>query len=121
MIRRLELKDLPRLKELGFPYEIGPDFIEGLCAVDGNDEVVMFVGAFSRAEVHMCVDGQWATPGARLALLKQVHDAMERELKARNVGQVITWFGSEMKRFKVRLQKLGWAKSDLTGWYREVK
>lgn len=120
MIRSIRKSDLPRLKELGFEHEIGADFIEGVCAVDENDSVVMFAGAWSRAEVHMAVDGSFSTPGARLALLKQVHDAMERELKARNVGQAITWFGSELKQFKKRLQKFGWVKSELTSWHRQI-
>jgi hypothetical protein len=46
---------------------------------------------------------------------------MEKELKARNVGQAITWFGGELKRFKVRLQRLGWVKSEFTGYFREIK
>jgi len=121
VIRQLRIDDLPRLKELGFEYEIGADFIQGVCAVDENDVVVMVAGAWSRAEVHLCVDSSFSTPGARLALLGQVHDAMEKELKARNVGQAITWFGGELKRFKVRLQKLGWKKTELTSWFREIK
>lgn len=121
MIRNLRLSDLPRLKELGFEHEIGSDFIEGKCAVDENDVVVMFAGAWSRAEVHMCVDPSFSTPGARLALLGQVHDAMEQELKSRNVGQAITWFGNEFKRFRTRLQRMGWVKSEFTHWFREIK
>lgn len=121
MIRNIRQSDLPRLKELGFEHQIGNDFIEGICAVDENDVVVMFAGAWLRAEVHMCTDGSWATPGARLALLNQVHGAMERELKSRNVGQAITWFDEGKKRFKARLQGLGWVKSEFTSWFREIK
>lgn len=121
VIRKIRKEDLPRLKELGFEHEIGHDFLEGICAVDENDKVVMFAGAWLRAEVHMCTDGSWGTPGARLALLNQVHDAMERELKSRNVGQAITWFDEGRKRFKARLQRLGWMKSEFTSWYRIVR
>jgi hypothetical protein len=121
MIRKILQSDLPRLKELGFDHEIGPDFLEGICAVDENDVVVMFAGAWSRAEVHMCTDPSFSTPGARLALLSQVHDAMESELKSRNVGQAITWFDESKKRFQSRLKRLGWVKSEFTGWYRIVR
>jgi hypothetical protein len=120
VIRLIRTSDLPRLKELGFEHELGFDFMEGVVATDENDVVVMFAGAWSRAEVHMTLDKTWGTPGLRLALLQQVHARMEQRLKARNVGQAITWFGGEMQRFKQRLEALGWRKSELTSWIREI-
>jgi hypothetical protein len=119
MIRKVRNSDLPRLKELGFEHEFTSDFIEGICATDENDVVVMFAGAWSRAEVHMASDKTWGTPGARLALLQQVHREMEKHLKARNVGQVITWLDG-MKGFSRRLHNLGWFKSQLTSWHRRI-
>lgn len=119
-MRPIRQSDIPRLKELGFEHEFSTDFIEGICATDENDVVVMFAGAWSRAEVHMALDKEWGTPGSRLALLQQVHGEMEKYLKARGVGQAITWFGGELKRFKKRLEKLGWVKSELTSWHRRI-
>jgi hypothetical protein len=120
LIRAIRSSDLTRLKELGFEHEIGSDFLEGICATDEHDVVVMFAGAFSRAEVHMALDKGFGTPGLRLALLQQVHNEMEKALKRRGVGQAITWFGDELKCFKRRLQHFGWVKSQLTGWTRRV-
>lgn len=120
MIRAIRLSDVPRLKALGFQHEFSSDFLEGICATDENDVVVMFAGAWSRAEVHMALDKEWGTPGARLALLQQVHGEMEKALEARGVGQVVTWFGDELRSFKRRLQHFGWVKSQLTGWTRRV-
>jgi hypothetical protein len=120
MIRNIREDDIPRLRELGFEHEFGADFMEGVVAVNENDIPVMFVGAWSRAEVHMAIDKEWGTPGSRLALFQQVHCEMEKELKSRSVGQVVTWFGGELKSFKKRLQKLGWIKSELTSWHRRI-
>lgn len=120
MIRPTRADDIPRLKELGLMHEFGKDFIEGICAVDEHDMPILFVGAWHRAEVHCSIDHKWSTPGARLALLQQVHVEMERELKRRDIGQVVTWFGGELKGFKRRLQRLGWIKSEFTGWTRRV-
>lgn len=112
--------DLPRLRELGFDRKFGPDFMDGLVFTDQDDIAVMFCGAWSRAEVHLCIDKNWSTPGARWQVLKDIHLAMEKSLKQKGVGQAITWFGDELKRFKRRLTTTGWVKSELTSWHKEL-
>lgn len=120
MIRHIRPSDLPRLKELGFEHEFTPDFMEGICATDENDVVVVFAGAWSRAEVHMALDKGFGTPGLRLALFQQVHREMEKSLNARNVGMVVTWLDGSMKSFHRRLQNLGWVKTQLQSWNRRI-
>lgn len=122
LIRPIRKADVPRLKELenGYEFEFGDDFIDGLCAVDGDDSPVMFIGAWRRAEVHMVLDKGWSTPGARLFLLKEMHEAMRSDLKAKGFGQAVTWFDDVKDRFKDRLQSWGWVKSTLTSWHKQL-
>lgn len=122
VLRKIRPDDIPTLKQLqqGFKWEFGPDFIGGLCAVDEHDTPVMFVGGWARAEVHIAVDSKWSTPGARLFLLKQLHEAMRYELKAKGFNQAVTWFDEARDRFKDRLQSWGWVKSKLISWHREL-
>lgn len=122
MIRPIRVSDYARLKELenGYEFKFDGDFIEGLCAVDEHDSPVMFVGAWHRAEVHIVLDRKWSTPGARLFLLKELHDAMRVELKQKGIGQAVTWFDEARDRFKDRLQSWGWVKSQLTSWHKEL-
>jgi hypothetical protein len=122
VIRQLRKTDIPRLKELenGFTWEFDGDFIEGLAAVDEHDSPVMFVGAWRRAEVHIAVDPKWSTPGARFLQLKELHEAMRVELKAKGFSQAVTWFEDVKDRFVERLQTWGWVKSQLTSWHKEL-
>jgi hypothetical protein len=126
MIRAIRKSDLPRLKELqdGFEWEFGSDFIEGIVATDEHDNPIMFCGAWGRAEVHVAMDKAWSTPGARLALFHQVHDAMNDELKREGFEQVVTWFDKDAtkaaKRFQKRLGILGWIMSEKRSWHRRL-
>lgn len=122
MIRPIRESDKARLKELenGFAWDFGADWIEGLVAVDENDQPVIYAGAWSRAEVHVALDKKWSTPGARHALLKQLHDAMQVELKAKGFSQAVTWFDDVKDRFIERLQGWGWVKSNLTSWHKQL-
>lgn len=122
MIRAIRESDKRRLKELesGFAWEFGSDWIEGLVAVDENDEPVIFAGAWSRAEVHITLDKKWSTPGARLFLLKELHDAMRAELKTKGIGQAVTWFDETRERFKDRLKSWGWLESQKKSWHKEL-
>jgi hypothetical protein len=124
MIRKIRQKDIPRLKELedGFEWEFGRDFIEGLVAVDENDVPVMFCGAWHLAEVHVALDKGWSTPGARLCLLKEIHDAMNDQLKRKGFEQVVTWFeeSKAAKRFQKRLGLWGWIMSAKRSFHRRL-
>ena len=122
MIRELRESDLPRLKELhnGFDWTFGPDFMAGMVATDSQDRPVIFAGAWSRAEVHLAIDASWETAGIRYALLLQIHDAMEREMKARGIGQAVTWF-EKTEAFCRRLIEFGWVKSHSTSYHKEIR
>lgn len=122
MIRPIRKTDIRRLKELedGFEWEFGDDFIEGLVAVDENDEPIMFAGAWQRAEVHITLDKKWSTPGARFLLLKELHDAMQAEMKRKGIGQVVTWFEGAVDRFQKRLETWGWIMSDKRSFHRRI-
>ena len=112
--------DMAKLKELGVEWEFNDDIIGCLVSVDEHDQPIMCAAAWYRAEVHLALDHKWSTPGARLFALKELHDAMHEELKRKHIGQAITWFGEELKRFKTRLQAWGWVKSQLTSWHRRI-
>jgi len=118
MIRNILPKDLPKLKELA-DWEFGPDYLKGLVLVDSSDEPIVFVGAWQLAEVHLAMNPSWGTPGARLAALKEIHAAMERELSALKVGQVVTWF-EKCSAFTRRMKQLGWVMSEKISWHRGI-
>jgi hypothetical protein len=121
LIRPIRRDDIAKLKSLGgYEWTFEHDFIEGLVFTDEQDQPVLFAGAWHRAEVHLAVDHEWATPGARLLALKQLHDAMENELAVRGVGQVITWIDDKLKRFSKRLEVWGWIESQKKSWQRRV-
>jgi hypothetical protein len=127
VIRPIRAEDIATLQQLqnGFDWEFGPDYLQGLVATDDADVPVMFMAAWIRAEVHMVVDSKWATPGTRLCFLQQMHDAMEVELKVRNVGQAVTWFDAAVtkleRRFLQRMAGMGWVRSERISWHREVR
>jgi len=121
VIRPIRRDDIAKLKSLGgFEWEFGLDFIEGLVSVDANDQPIMFAGAWHRAEVHIAVDAKYSTPGARLLLLKELHDAMQAEMRSRGIGQAVTWFDETKDRFKQRLQSWGWIESQKKSWHKEI-
>lgn len=100
-------------------WQFGPDFLTGLVYTDANDQPVLFAGAWQIAEVHMGMDKSWSTPGARYAALKELHAAMEKELKQLQVGQAVTWF-DRCSAFTRRLKKLGWVMSEKVSWHRGI-
>lgn len=125
MIRLLQEKDIPRLRELegDFEWEFG-DCVGALVAVDENDRPVMYCGAWKRAEVHIALDPKWSTPGARLAFLHKIHSTMNDKLKRDGFEQVVTWFDEKptgaAKRFQKRLGILGWMMSEKRSWHRRL-
>ncbi len=121
MIRPIESRDLGRLKELeiGFSWEFGTDYMAGLVYVDRDDQPVMFVGAWRLAEVHLVVDPAWKNPALRMVALQHIHDAMSAELRNLGVKRTVTWMDG-MKAFGRRLLKLGWIKSSITSWIKEI-
>ena len=133
MTRPLETRDSEALEHLkqhakgDFQWAQGPDFIEGVAFVDREDSPKLVAGAWARAEVHCLIDPNWGTPEQKLEAFKLLHAEMERELAARGVRQVVTWFSpAEMLRaggraFLRRLQDLGWIRSENTSWHRKVE
>ena len=121
-IRSLQHFDIPQVAALDckFPLDFDSDFILGLVASGREAKPVMVAGAWHRAEVHVLIDKSWGTPRERMTVLKELHDAMAVELKARGVSEAVTWFGGEDKSFKRFLQKWGWVKSELTSWHRRI-
>lgn len=72
-----------------------------------------------RAECHAAVSDK-LTPSAKWELLKLLHDGMEKELRMRNVREVVTWFAAE-EPFCRRLLHLGWVRSVMIPFVREVR
>lgn len=120
MIRQIKPSDIPKLRELqgDFEWTFNFDFLEGLVAVDEHDQPIMFAGAWKLAEVHCAIDSKWSTPGARLLMLEELHEAMRLELRRQNVGQAVTWFDDVKERFMHRLKRMGWMKSSKISWHR---
>lgn len=121
MIREIRPSDIPRLKEMQgeYKWDFESDFIDGLVAVDENDNPIMAVGAWMLAEVHCVMDGRWSTPGARLTLLRELHDTMSGNLKRRGYKQAVTWFDA-IDRFCRRLERWGWIRSTKSSFHRSV-
>ena len=122
MLRRIEQRDLARIRQLQAEYawEFGPDFECGYVFVDANDVPVMVTGAWRKAECHMLIDLSWGTPGARQSALEVCHEAMERTLYARGVREVLTYF-DRFENFRRMMMRLGWVKCGKTSWNREVR
>jgi hypothetical protein len=93
--------------------------------VDENDKPIAFAAAWKRAEVHAALDPKFSTPGARLAVLRELHDAVEKELSWDGFKEAVTWFDEkptkEAKRFQKRMSLWGWVKSQKTSWHRGIK
>jgi hypothetical protein len=122
LIRPVEQRDLPRIKELAkeADWEIDDAMLCGFVAVNEQDEPVQFAGAWLIAEVHVALDKNWSTPAMRLLLLKQVHDEMRKELKRCGIRQAVTWFDNTRNRFMRRLESWGWVKSEKVSWHRGI-
>jgi hypothetical protein len=122
VIRPVESRDFERVKQLaiGADWEIDESMFCGLVLVNEADEPMIFAGAWMLAEVHVAVDRAWSTPAVRLHNLKQIHDAMQKQLRLCGVGQAVTWFDNTRNRFLNRLETWGWVKSQKTSWHREI-
>jgi hypothetical protein len=120
VIRRIEERDLPKLRELRSDWELETGCI-GLVLVDENDVPVVFAGAWLLAETHIAIDSKWSTPGARLFALEQIHQAMNDALKEKGIRQAVTWFDGAKDRFRRRMEKWGWVASQKTSWHRLVR
>jgi hypothetical protein len=90
-----------------------------LVAEDASGKELGRVSAEWRAECHAAVDNS-LTPSAKWELLKLLHDGMEKELRMRNVREVVTWFAAE-EPFCRRLLHLGWVRSVMIPFVREVR
>lgn len=97
----------------------GSDFLCGMVAEDESGRVVMAMSAVVRAEVHMQME-PFSTPGARWALMQQMHREMERKVSASGIKRVWTFFDAP-ERFCKRLMHLFWFKSDSALYYRNVR
>lgn len=135
MIRRVEARDIPRLKELhaasGFDWpfpEFGPEFLTARVVVDENDQPVMLAAARKLAEVVMVVDPKWETPGLRMAAFEGVYESVERDLAQAGIPEVVAWIPPQLwdqKAFIRRLKRrFGWAESswrELVGFVRKAR
>lgn len=122
LIRDIRSSDIAKLQAMqeGLDWSFGPEYVEGLVAVDENDDPIMAAGAWKIAEVHCALDRQWSTPGARMLMLKELHAAMEERLRRQGIRQVVTWFDGAKDRFRKRLECLGWIESQKKSWHRRI-
>lgn len=127
MIRRAEPRDLPILRKMQgcFEWTFDRDLAECLVVVDECDVPVMAAAAWKRAEVHM-VSAKSDTPGMRLFMFRELHDAMEKALFCQGIGEAVTWTEidgkcSMWRAFAKRLAALGWVKSERVSWHRRVR
>ena len=121
IVRDIRADDIPALRALGHPVEwtFGADYLVGKVAVDASDRPIGFLGSWLRAECHSALDPEWGTPAMRLAVFHELHGTMERELKARGIGQVLAYF-EKSGAFCRRLRALGWVMSEMQSWHRRV-
>jgi len=115
MIRNVEEKDLPRLRELhkatGFEWEFPENLLSAKVWVDENDEPVMMVGAKVIAEA-VLISSKQQTPGMRLAILRELFDAVKNECMGNGITEAITWIPEVIWRpYSRRLKGLGWVES----------
>lgn len=129
-VRKAVESDLPRLKEIyesrGFTWEF-PEFKEMIAAyvfVDDAGRVVMFAGAEAMACTTLLSDSSWATPRWRLQAFSELHDALEREVKANGFTRSLAFIQPDLaKRFGSRLSRtFGWINGNgWAHWHRKVK
>jgi hypothetical protein len=112
MIRPLQAKDIPRLRELhaasGFAWEF-PDlrsFLSAQVFVDENDIPVILIGARPMAEVVGIFDPAWETAGVKMAAFTALYGAVEADCRAAGIKEVVAWLPPQIaKAFSRRLRR----------------
>jgi hypothetical protein len=130
-IRKLEERDLPRLRELhresGFDYPLpdflAPEFERVTVVVDENDVPVQMTAARKTVEIYAIVDPNWRNPRWRLDALLQSHEEMRQGLLESGYEDVHAWLPPEVeKSFGRRLVGIfGWIPSRWKSYSRRLK
>jgi hypothetical protein len=120
MIRDYKSEDLPELKAIhaasGLNYEF-PDleskaFIAKKISVNDAGEVE--IGAFAKLTVEIigvCRPGDWATPGMKLLILRDLHNQIADELKKFGIEKDVvieeahSWIAPQLRNFFRHLKK----------------
>lgn len=122
MIRDLELKDVPRLKELheAKPFRFDFPKLDELLTckvfVDDNDVPKMMIGAQQGVEILLVSDPEWETPGMRMGMLRAMYVQVEDDLRRQGVKYVGASIPPEIcKGFVRRLRReFGWINDQWT-------
>ena len=117
-IRRVEERDIPRLKEIhdrqcmpyDFPDLTDQEFVTRLVVVDDNDIPVVAGLARKTVEVYGLIDPSWETPAWRFEALVKLHEAMRHELGRQGYHDAHAWIPPNLvKSFARKLKHLfGW-------------
>lgn len=125
-LRVIESNDLPRLQELfarqGFEYDF-PDLraMVGALAVEDGGAVVQAVLARPTVELYFLLDAEWRSPQWRMEALRQLHEAMRRDLRGKGFADAHVWIPPEKKSFVSRLMRsFGWTRPAWTSLTRST-
>lgn len=121
ILRPVESKDLGELKQLfasqGFAYEF-PDLramVGALAAIDEEGNIVQAVLARPTTELYFLGDPAWRTPQWRMHVLRELHEAMRRELAGKGFEDAHVWIPPQKKNFISRLMRsFGWTQPQWT-------
>ena len=115
-LRRIESQDVPRLKELfalqGIEYDL-PDLrmLVGALGVEADGQIQHAVLARSTVELYFLSNSAWRSPQWRMEALKQMHEAMRRELQGKGFADAHVWIPPQKKSFVSRLMRsFGWTR-----------
>ena len=109
-IRSINTADAPRIEELqgrqGFDYEL-PDVRAMIAALglEADGALRLAVVARPTVELYFFIDGEWRNPRWRFEALREIHEAMRRELRAKGFEDAHVWIPPEKKSFVRRLMK----------------
>lgn len=119
-LRAIESSDLGRLRELfaqqGFEYDF-PDLrmMVGALALEDEGRIVQAVLARPTTELYFLADSAWRTPQWRMHGLREIHEAMRRELAGKGFEDVHVWIPPQKKNFISRLMRsFGWTRPQWT-------
>lgn len=112
MIRRVQEKDIPRLKELhaatGFEWDFPSDMISAWVWADENDAPVMMAGARVLAEA-VLISSKDGDPQQRLAILERLAEVTRRDVRELGIREAVAWLPDSIWRgFSRRLKRFGW-------------
>jgi len=112
MIRDMQEKDIPKLKELqaadGFEWKFPEKMFSAKVWVNAKDEPVMMIGGRMIAEA-VLISSKEGTPAMRLAILQELSKVVFADAKALGVTEGVTWIPDCIwKAYSRRLKALGW-------------